>query len=233
LTAYVYRTYRARNLTIILQHWEGDWMLRGRGGEKWDPPPDDWKPRCDAMVKWLAARQAGVTRARAEHGAKAKCVVAHAAEVNRVADLWKKIPTMTEQVLPHVELDLVSYSCYDGMSRPETLWKCLQEIRNHCKTGPLFGPCAVFVGEIGIPENDQPQRLSERWDEFMGVLLAAAVKYIVHWELYCNEFKNDLAKKPQPPITDPALMRGFWLVKPDGSLSESGKYFASLWKRGK
>ena len=150
-----------------------------------------------------------------------------------MADLWKKIPTMTEHVLPKVELDLVSYSAYDGMKDPLTLWKCIAEIRRHCRTGPLFGKAAVFVGEIGIPENDAPNRLMERWDEFMGVILAADVRYIAHWELYCNEFKKDLEKKVKPPITDPALMRGFWLVKPDGSLSQSGSYFGGLWKKAR
>jgi hypothetical protein len=231
LTAHLYKTYKTKNLSFVLQHWEGDWLMRGRGGELWNPPPDNWKMRCEAMVQWLAARQAGVSKARAEHGAGAKCVLAHAAEVNRVADLWNKIPTMTEHVLPKVELDLVSYSSYDGMKDQLTFWRCLEEIRSHSRTGPLFGKQALYVGEMGIPENDAPKRIVERWDEFMGVMLAANVKYIVHWELYCNELNQKLNPKPKPPVTDPSQVRGFWLVKPDGSLSESGKYFASLWKR--
>lgn len=230
LTSHLYRTCPDRDLTIILQHWEGDWMLRG-SGEKWNPPPDDWRMRCEQMQRWLAARQAGVTKAREEFGRGAKCRVAHAAEVNRVADAWKGIPTMTEHVLPGIELDLVSYSCYDGLSSPLQLWNCIAEIRRHARTGPLFGKGAVYVGEIGIPENDQPQRLTERWDEFMGVLLAARVEYVVHWELYCNEFRSGLKEKPTASVEDPAMMRGFWLVKPDGSLSEGGKYFHKLWQR--
>jgi hypothetical protein len=158
-------------------------------------------------------------------------VVAHAAEVNRVADLWKKIPTMTEHVLPQVELDLVSYSAYDGMKDQVTLWRCLEEIRAHSRTGALFGKGALFVGEMGIPENEAAQRIAERWDEFLGVMLAAKVKYIVHWELYCNELNPKIEPRPVTPIKDPNDVRGFWLVKPDGSLSVSGKYFAGLWKR--
>lgn len=230
LTAHLYRIYRDRDLTMILQHWEGDWLLRG-SGVKWNPPPNDWRLRCEQMQRWLAARQAGVTKARQEFGVGAKCRVAHAAEVNRVADAWKCIPTMMEHVLPGIELDLVSYSCYDGLSSPLQLWNCIAEIRRHARTGPLFGKAAVSVGEIGIPENDHPQRLKERWDEFMGVLLAARVEYVAHWELYCNEFKAGLKEKPTASVNDPALMRGFWLVKPDGSLSESGKYFRQLWQK--
>jgi hypothetical protein len=219
-------------LTIILQHWEGDWMLRGRGGELWNPPPADWAAKCEAMQRWLRARQAGVTKARTEFGKNARCRIAHATEVNRVADIRKGIPTMTEKVLPGVELDLVSYSCYDGLRDPLTLWKCLAEIKRQARTGPLFGPGAVYVGEIGIPENDQPDRLTGRWDEWMGVMLAADARYIVHWELYCNEFSQAAEGKPRKtPVTDPRDVRGFWLVKPDGSLSESGKYFQELWQR--
>lgn len=230
LAAHFYRTYRDRPLTVVLQHWEGDWMLRG-SGKLWDPPPDGWRERCERMRRWLAARQAGVTQARAEHGRGAKCRVAHAAEVNRVADLWRGIPTMTEHVLPGVELDLVSYSAYDSLTDPLRFWDAIAEIRRHARTGPLFGKGAVYVGEVGIPENEKPEDLAGRWDQLMGVMLAARVLYVAHWELYCNEFAGKPAQPPTTPVTDPKLMRGFWLVKPDGSLSESGKYFAALWKR--
>jgi len=126
---------------------------------------------------------------------------------------------------------LVSYSAYDSLGDPVKLWDAIAEIRRHARTGSMFGKGAVYVGEVGIPENDQTKDLAERWDQLMGVLLAARVHYVVHWELYCNEFAGTPAQPPKTPVTDPKLMRGFWLVKPDGSLSESGKYFAALWKR--
>ena len=230
LTAYFYKKFFQRTTTIVLQHWEGDWMLRGND-KKWNPPATDWPRRCERMQRWLAARQAGVTKARAEFGPGAKCRVAHASEVNRVADIWKGLPTVTDKVLPGVELDMVSYSCYDGMKDPLTLWKCIEEIRKHARTGPLFGKGAVFLGEIGIPENSRPDRLTERWDEFMGAALAANVLYVIHWELYCNEFNPKVEPPPTPPVKRGEDMRGFWLVRPDGSLSESGRYFGALWKR--
>jgi hypothetical protein len=223
------RKFRDRSLTIVLQNWEGDWMLRG-SDKKWTPPPAGWERRCEAMQRWLGARQAGVTRARVEAGAS-KCIVAHAAEVNRVADGFKGIPTMTRNVLPGVEVDLVSYSAYDGMNAgPVEFWKCLGEIRAHARTGKLFGPGALAIGEFGIPENASPKDIAERYDEALAVMLTANVRYAAHWQLYCNEFAS--ADAPQnTPVTDPKLLRGFWLVKPDGSLSEGGKYFSGLWER--
>lgn len=231
LTAHFYQVFRDRTVTVILQNWEGDWLLRGRAGELWKKPPADWKQRCEAMTNALAARQKGVTEARARFGKGAKCRIAHAAEVNCVTDLWKGIPTMTEHVLPGVELDLVSYSCYDGMKDGVTLWKCIREIKQHARTTGLFGKNSVYVGEIGIPENDYPNRLTGRWDEFFGAMLAADVPYIVMWELYCNEANPKKQPAPPAPIKNPDDARGFWLVRPDGSLSETGKFFSSLWQR--
>jgi hypothetical protein len=233
LAAHLYRTCATRSVTFVLQHWEGDWMLRGGGGETWNPPPHDWRERCRAMARWLRARQAGVAKARAQFAADSKCLVAHAAEVNRVVDAERNIPTVTREVLPEVELDLVSYSCYDGMRDPLTLWKSIDEIRQHVKPSPLFRRQHVYIGEIGIPENDQPDKLTERWDQLMGACLAADVRYVVQWELYCNETKTNAAPHSDDPVIDPRSLRGFWLVKPDGSLSETGRYFVQLWERSR
>ena len=236
LASFFYRKFHDRKITVVFQNWEGDWMLRGIG-KTWQPPPSDWKERCLQMRRWIAARQAGVTRARAQFGAHSRCTVAHAVEVNRVADGWKGVPTVTADVLPDVEVDLVSYSAYDGINSGDPLrfWKCIDEIRAHARTGPLFGPGAVMVGEYGIPENVAPDRISERCDEMLGVMLAQNVKFAAYWELYCNEFAGERGKlkknPPATPVKDPALMRGFWLLMPDGRLGQSGSYFHELWQR--
>jgi hypothetical protein len=138
---------------------------------------------------------------------------------------------MTEHVLPNVELDLVSYSTYDAMKDGVTLWKCITEIKRHARTTGLFGKNSVYIGEVGIPENLQPERVSERWDELMGAMLAAEVPYIAIWELYCNEPNRKKQPLPPAPIKNLDDALGFWLVRPDGSLSETGKLFTSLWQR--
>lgn len=230
IAAFFYREYRDRALTVVLQHWEGDWLLRGEN-KKWSPPSPDWQQRAERMARWLAARQAGVSRARDEGGGGAKCRVAHATEVNRVMDIHRGLPTVTDKVLPQVEVDLVSYSAYDGMRDAMTLYECIQTIRKHARTGPLFGKGAVCLGEIGIPENEQRERVAERWDELMGAAFAADALYVIHWELYCNEPNPKVQPPPKPPIRAASDARGFWLVRPDGTLGESGKYFSALWKR--
>jgi hypothetical protein len=183
------------------------------------------------MQKWLAARQAGVSKGRRENGAGAKCRVVHAAEVNRVVDAWKGIPTMTTKVLPGVELDMVSYSYYDAMSSPITLWKAIEEIRKNARTNGPFGDRAVFLGEVGIPENEQRDRIRERWDEFLGVAMALELPYVVHWEVFCNELNPKLNPPAASPVKQNRDVRGFFLVRPDGSLSVSGQYLKDLWSR--
>ena len=216
LTAHFLHKFSDRNVTLILQHWEGDWLLRGRGGEKWDPPPANWQILCTRMQRWLSARQLGVTKARQQFGNQSRCRVFHAAEVNRVADAWKNIPTMTREVLPLVALDMVSYSAYDGLKNGPTLWRCLEEIKHHMKRTDASPEHAVYLGELGIPENEQPNRIAQKWDEWLGVALALDIPYIVHWELYCNELSPRIQPAPPIPIKSPDQVRGFWLVRPDG-----------------
>ena len=77
LTKYFLAAYRGTGKTFILQHWEGDWMVR----EEIDPAIDPTEDALNNMVTWLNARQAGVTKARAEIGCDGVHVY-HAAEVN-------------------------------------------------------------------------------------------------------------------------------------------------------
>jgi hypothetical protein len=228
LARHLHAAYRDRPVTFILQNWESDWRFRGATTETWDPPAEEVKRLSDRMVRWLAARQRGVERARAESPG-ARCRVAHAVEVNRVLDGFGGVPNVTRMVLPRVELDLVSYSSYDALSSPATLAVAIGEIRRHARTGPLFGPGAVMLGEIGIPENDQPARIAERWDGWIGAALALDVPYIFQWQLYCNEPRAG-RPKPEAPIRDAGECRGFFLVRPDGSLGETGRLFAEWWR---
>lgn len=228
LTRQLYQDHGGRDLTIILQNWEGDWQIRGTG-ETWETPPENWKTLCDRFARRLAARQLGVTRARAAAPPGSKLRVLHAAEVNRVTDQWKGIPTMTEQVLPQIEMDLVSYSCYDAMKDGATLYKAIETVRHFAKTTGPHGPGAVYVGEIGIPENVAKERIAARWDDLLGAAFSARALYIVQWQLYCNELNPKFAPHPKIPIHEEWRLRGFWLIKPDGSLTETGKVFSSLW----
>jgi hypothetical protein len=227
--AYLLQTYAHRGINFILQHWEGDWMLRGKAGASWaTAPAKDFQPRCDAFIRFLSARQRGVERARKAAGTS-RCKVYHAAEVNRVWDGTKGIPTLTTHVLPHVTLDLVSWSSYDGMHSAVEAWQGVELIRQHMRPSPVFGGKAVYIGEIGKPENEATQKeITEWWDRALGVFFALEIPWIINWELYCNEPKDGTKSNRRPRKA--GELRGFWLIRPDGSLSYSGEYLTSLLK---
>ncbi|MEY3897201.1 MAG: hypothetical protein RLZZ214_2722 [Verrucomicrobiota bacterium] len=229
VAAHLFKTYADRDVTFILQHWEGDWMLRREEGGTWgEVPADEVKRRCDAFIRWLSARQRGVEKARKEAG-DSKCKVYHAAEVNRVWDSTKGLPTLTTHVLPHVTLDLVSWSSYDGMSDAVATWQGVELIRQHMRPSPTFGKNAVFIGEIGKPENEAKEAdIIEWWDRAMGVFFAMDIPWIVHWELYCNEPKDGTKADRRPRKADE--MRGFWLLRPDGSMGHAARYLTTLLK---
>ncbi len=229
VAAYLLKTYADRDVTFILQHWEGDWMLRREEGGTWgEVPPEEVKRRCDAFIRWLSARQRGVEKARKEAGTT-KCKVYHAAEVNRVWDGTKGLPTLTTHVLPHVALDLVSWSSYDGMSDAVATWQGVELIRQHMRPSPTFGKNAVFIGEIGKPENEAKEAdIIEWWDRAMGVFFAMDIPWIVHWELYCNEPKDGTKADRRPRKAEE--MRGFWLLRPDGSMGHAARYLTTLLK---
>ena len=227
LAGYLFRTYRQRTVTFILQHWEGDWMLRGKDQQAWERGDvHDAEERCQGFVRWLAARQRGVARARAEAHAT-QCRVYHATEVNRVWDSTRGIPTLTTHVLPHVAVDLVSWSSYDGMASPVRTWQGLELIRHYAQPSPVFGKPMVYIGEVGKPERGQTdEQIVSWWDQAMGVFFAQQIPWILHWELYCNEIANKDA--PKRIVYRAEDLRGFWLIRPDGSLSHSAKYLLAL-----
>ncbi|MEI6077763.1 MAG: hypothetical protein WCS94_19430 [Verrucomicrobiota bacterium] len=230
VAAYLLKAYAHRDLTFILQHWEGDWMLRSQEGKTWTTlPPDELRRRCDGFARFLAARQRGVERARRE-ARLTRAKVYHAAEVNRVWDSTKGIPTLTTHVLPHVALDLVSWSSYDGMDSVVHAWQGIELIRQHMQPSPAFGKPTVFIGEIGKPENTgaTEKEIIEWWDRAIGVFLAQEIPWFIHWELYCNEPKDGTKRDRRPRKAEE--LRGFWLVKPDGSLGHAGNYLTALLK---
>lgn len=234
LTKYLLTLYKKRDVTFILEMWEGDWTLRGgtQPSAKWKEAgvPADAPIRVKNMIDWVTARQNGVDRARKEVG-KSKCKVYHAIEVNRVFDGLEGIPTLTTSVLPKVKVDMVSWSCYDGRTLDGLLmYKGIDIIRQYLiPTSYMEGKKVVFIGEVGRPENIENQTresIREFWDLNMGVYLAQSIPYIIQWELFCNEPKIGPRTQDRNKTNDE--LRGFWLIRPDGTKGWAQEYFEEL-----
>jgi hypothetical protein len=215
LTRHLLRTYAQTRKTFIIQNWEGDWALRG----SFDPAAKPTAAATAAMIRWLAARQRGVARGRAESAAGGARVF-HACEVNLVRQAQVQgAPGVTTDVLPHVPVDLASYSAWDTKDSPAHFAEALAFIAKHKRRTEPFGEHGVYVGEFGLPESEaSPQLAFERTAALLAEAQRFGCPYAVYWQLYCNE-----------PITKPpkvnADYKGFWLVRPDGTRSEVCRLF--------
>lgn len=254
LTKYLLEKYKDKDVTFIIHNWEGDWMLRGGTGSyaRWSRKPgelikavdgdrltvlvpSDSLDRINAMAKWFKARQDGINRARNEVK-HSKCKVYHAVEANKTYDSMDGIPGIINSVLPLIETDMVSWSSYDGLDATGLkLYKGIEYIKNFIHPTPYMkGKKVVFLGEIGIPEQRYEgltdyESVVRRWDAYLGVCEALQVPYIIQWELYCNEPKNEELRKLNNVRTTEE-MRGFWLIRPDGTLGFAGDYFNKVLK---
>lgn len=240
LAKYLFETYREREIVFILENWEGDWLMRGGTGSdaQWtiSSYPADVEKRAQVMINWFKARQAGVERARNEAG-NTKCKIYHAIEVNKVLDCKKGVPGLTLNVLPFVKTDIVSWSCYDGLTNPVDLWHGIDYIIEKMKPSGVF-PGTPVIGEIGIPENGgsvfgipaqegkvMKDELVKRWDRAISVFLAKDIPYVIQWEVYCNEAKDGVK---DTLVRTANQVRGFWLIRPDGTESYCASYLKSL-----
>jgi len=209
LTRHLLRIYAQTRKTFIIQNWEGDWALRG----SFDPTTTPTPAATTAMIRWLAARQRGVSRGRAEV-ATGGARIFHACEVNLVREsMAKGGPSVTIDVLPHVPVDLASYSAWDTKDSPTQFAKALAFIAKHKRQTEPFGEHGVYVGEFGLAESEAtPQVAFERTSALLAEAQRFGCPYAVYWQLYCNESTTEHPKGN-------ADYKGFWLVRADGTRS--------------
>jgi hypothetical protein len=157
--------------------------------------------------------------------------VHHATEVNRVVQsLRQGFPGVVNKVLPQTHLDLVSYSAWDSATEhyrdPSVLRDALDFIAANAPDSPDFGNRNVYLGEFGMPENHySPEQIQQAIPSAVQAGLKWGCPYIVYWQLYCNELKDGSVK---PPVKSNDAVRGFWLIRPDGTKAWVWDYFHDL-----
>ncbi len=202
--------YAGTGKTFVLQTWEGDWALFGKADPSTVVPAD----RADRMAAWLSARHTAIATAR-EREARAGVTIANAVEVNRVLDHESGLRVTTD-VLPNTCADVISYSAWEALDVQvevlETkLTRALELIRAHAPAGS-----ALMLGELGFAENEvtPTAALVERT---LSVAAKNDVRGAVYWQIFDNE------------CTAANGCRGFWVLRPDGSLSAAGQTLAAHW----
>jgi hypothetical protein len=236
---YLLSEYKERNVTFILQNWEGDWLFRGEFSE-WSKKgaPDKWQANADLFVEWIRARQRGVDRAREDSG-KNRCKVFHAVEANKVLDGMAGIPSVASYVLPRVKVDMASWSSYDGMEYGKDhglkMYKGCQFLKKQLRPSTYMkGRKVVYIGEVGVKENTPQANSSaktyELWDTWMGVYIALDIPYVFQWALYDNEFIDHSVSHRYGQKYINKDMMGMWLIRADGTKSWTQTYFDKILK---
>lgn len=200
LAEYFLTQYAGTGKTFLIGHWEGDWAIRGHYDKNLNPTDT----AIGGMIAWLTARQNAINDARAAHPSS-NVKVLNYAEVNLVLDWvrgwtqpWQK--TVANSVLPHVVLDLVSYSAYDsanqvvlGGNYPAWHIDCL----NYIESVTTFSAAApynkkVFIGEYGASVTGSSPMMTPAQQTTLAALeLKAAAgwgcPFVLYWQMYDNE----------------------------------------------
>ncbi len=196
-TRHLLQTYDGSGKSFYLGHWEGDWHLRPDFDPK-KPFPDHY---AENFIAWLNVRQRAIDDAKRDtphHGVN----VWHYTEVNLVKPFIKGGQCLTNDILPLVDVDFVSYSCYDSLQGVirDDLVAALNHIESKLRAKLAITGKRVFIGEYGFPTSRYPPEVqNEKSIETMIVGLEWGCPFVLYWELYDNE------GTPEKP-------GGFWLI---------------------
>lgn len=201
LTDYLMTKYANTGKQFFLGHWEGDWLLKGATDPSVDPTPE----RIKGFAQYLNTRQKAVNDARDQHP-NSDVSVYHYTEVNQVVKgIDGSRPTLTNSVLPLVDVDFVSYSSYDSIQRPnmrEELHRALDHIESNMKPREDIQGKRVFVGEYAIKAASvkyDPTEHDRRNREVTRAIIEWGCPFAIYWQFYCNEPRGD-------------SYEGFWLI---------------------
>jgi hypothetical protein len=170
-----------------------------------DPNVDATPERIRGFAQYLNIRQRAINDVRSKIPNDGVWVY-HYTEVNQV---WKGIdgsrPTLTNSVLPLVDVDFVSYSSYDVLyskNMREDLHRALDHIESQLKPRSDISGKRVFVGEYAIKAAGvkyDPQAHDRRNREVTRAILEWGCPFALYWEFYCNEPRGE-------------SYEGYWLV---------------------
>lgn len=130
---------------------------------------------------------------------------------------------VTSTVLPHVQLDLVSYSSYDAQQKFE-----FQQVLDHLNSSLMpteyvqttkYASYPTYIGEYGMGEiqfNEDYSRIKPRVRNVIESCLRRECPFVLFWELFDNE-QLLLGNTCEGFTGKNEDMKGLWLYRIDGS----------------
>lgn len=227
-TKYLLKTYNGTGKVFYLGNWEGDWHLR--------PDYDRTKPvnlkTLEGMTQWAKTRQKAIDDAKRDTKHK-NVEVYHYIEVNLVKKALNEpdAKVVSNSIVNVVNPDFVSYSSYDSTNPYKTedilnknLKKSLDYLESQLspKDGLPEGK-RVWIGEYGNPSihhSDEMQNQRSIWT--IKAALDWGTPFILYWEMYNNEIKQDTGEQV-----------GYWLIDNKGKKQPIWHTHNSFYKESK
>jgi hypothetical protein len=200
---FLLKEYNNSGKTFLIGNWEGDWLLHSGFDRHITPPKKDVKN----MTKWFQIRQKAIDDAKKKTKHR-NVQIYHYIELNLVLKGMKGEVCIAEDVLPKVDVDLVSYSSYEAIKKRnfEEKTKTLTAIFNYLekqlkpkKNIPFKR--RVFIGEYGYHANiNKPQSFINQHNEtkeIMQLALDLDLPFALHWEMYNNEYDKKTGRSKE------------------------------------
>lgn len=243
LTKHLLTTYQGTGKTFVLQHWEGDWAILPNDLQEL---PEPTSTAVNGMVEWVNGRQSGIERARAEVDSDVR--VFGASEVVLVKRAMEGERRVVNAVIPRTNVDFVSYSAWigerlvesnPGRRKAASAFRQLLDFIDRMAPDPDEyvqevlgeGQTNVYLGEFGWP------MVESGTEEAMRIIrivteesIEWGVRWALYWQVFDNEIRTDSGSKndryPGRPSNED--VRGYYLIRPDGTKSPAWNYFARI-----
>lgn len=205
---YLLKTYNNSGKTFLIGNWEGDWLLLPDYNRTAAPPQE----HLQNMTKWFQIRQKAIDDAKKAAASK-NVQLYHYIEVNLVLKGMKGEPCIANSVLPHVNVDLVSYSSYEAIKnrtyseKQEQLKSIFDYLEKQLqpKEGLPFSR-RVYIGEYGYHANsNKPESFTKQYNEtkeIMKISLELNLPFALHWQMYNNEYETNGESKQMSLINE-------------------------------
>lgn len=214
--------YNGSGIEFYIGNWETDWYLIN--GYNTNVKKVDDSVEQD-MIEWINNRQKAVDDAKRDTEYD-EVEVWHYLEVNRTQDAFNKnYDRVVNKVLPHANVDFVSYSSYDVQKKSAaTIKRTINKINRLLPKKDGIPGSRVFIGEFARPASDFNYDDAKHCKENLKILskyLKCDLKFILYWQMYCNELPAGGRNK------------GYWLVDDQGDETALYHAFQSILEKGK
>lgn len=213
--------YNDSGIEFYIGNWETDWYYIN-GYDVNVKNVDDTVTQ--AMIEWINNRQKAIDDAKRDTEYTNVEVWGYL-EVNRTQDAFEKnYDRVVNKVLPYANVDYVSYSSYDCQKlSANKIKKTIDKINKLIPAKDNIPGSRVFIGEFARPASEfnyDDKAYTKANLEILSKYLRCNVKFILFWQMYCNEKPAD------------GRCKGYWLVDDQGNETALYKTVQSMLSNG-